>query len=915
MNKSDFGYLYCRSREIVNRLSIFSEHSGYPVTYFNNFRKLGPRCDSVQPERGSEIFVSGLPKDALEDEIFEFFHNVGNIFDMRLMVTDDGVYNRGYAFVRFFTPSQAKNAINALDMKYFRFYYQLSVQKSVENNRLYMCGVPYMKTKMQIWNELIHCGVDGVCDVIVYKCIADTKKNRGFVFVEFESHDAAASVRQKYHQNEVLFLFGKAILVDWSISTTEVDPDVMAKVTRLFLRNLPLQMSRRNFLWLISKVVDVSTVEKVYKKKDYAFVHFVNRTIAEHALAKLRHYFKDTDVEIIWSNPPEEFKKIGKINSQQHKVLKTLFRNGSKSDSCISPQSASSSPNSRQENDPWPVRTEIHSEKNISVNFSLDQQPAETERPDFESLFHFPTWWDVIQAENPNRRQFFEDNFNETEANPPKEFDETEDYVTDRLPPSLASVGSMAQDDGVPVTFGTTPVVSFHEHSTSTSAQGVSPIDIRLFSKSILTATPAKVNETEEDCQVFITPVEWKLYKDSTNEPSSSEIKIKGLYHSESKDSKSAGPPFALFPYFGQPERGSEIFVNGLPRDAIEDEIFEFFSKVGTIFDMRLMVTDTGLHNRGYAFVRFLNPEQAKNAINVLDQKCFRYGHQVTVQKSMENNSLYMCGIPYLKSKMQIWLELIESGVEGVTDVIVYKYLADTKKNRGFVFVEFENHDVASDVREKYYQNEVLFLFGNRISVDWAISTTEFDPDVMAKVTRLFLRNLPYPMTRKHLTWLVSTIIDATTVEKVYKKKDYGFIHFINRTIAEEALAKLKLYFSDTDVEITWSNPPEEFRKMKNKNVQQHQILKTLYCDEGNSSSSCSSTQSFSSSASTEADSWPTRTDIDQKNTIFYGGTPDHEEHVEDLENIFYFPTWRDVLELEGSKKRQSPEGDNDSDH
>lgn len=38
---------------------------------------------------------------------------------------------------------------------------------------------------------------DGVVDVIVYPSATDKTKNRGFAFVEYESHKAAAMARRK----------------------------------------------------------------------------------------------------------------------------------------------------------------------------------------------------------------------------------------------------------------------------------------------------------------------------------------------------------------------------------------------------------------------------------------------------------------------------------------------------------------------------------------------------------------------------------------------------------------------------------------------------------------------------------------------------------------------------------------------
>jgi len=72
--------------------------------------------------------------------------------------------------------------------------------------------------------------VEGVIDAIVYPSITDKTKNRGFAFVEFESHRAAAIARRKLIPGHVL-LWGQPIAVDWAEPEPEVDEDVMSKVS------------------------------------------------------------------------------------------------------------------------------------------------------------------------------------------------------------------------------------------------------------------------------------------------------------------------------------------------------------------------------------------------------------------------------------------------------------------------------------------------------------------------------------------------------------------------------------------------------------------------------------------------------------------------------------------------------------
>lgn len=72
----------------------------------------------------------------------------------------------------------------------------LGVCASVDNCRLFVGGIPKSKKREEILSEMRKV-TEGVVDVIVYPSAADKTKNRGFAFVEYESHRAAAMARRK----------------------------------------------------------------------------------------------------------------------------------------------------------------------------------------------------------------------------------------------------------------------------------------------------------------------------------------------------------------------------------------------------------------------------------------------------------------------------------------------------------------------------------------------------------------------------------------------------------------------------------------------------------------------------------------------------------------------------------------------
>ncbi len=71
---------------------------------------------------------------------------------------------------------------------------------------------------------------------------------------------------------------------------------------------------------------------------------------------------------------------------------------------------------------------------------------------------------------------------------------------------------------------------------------------------------------------------------------------------------------------------------------------------------------------------------------------------------------------------------------EGLQEVILYTQPDDKKKNRGFCFLEYEDHKSAAQARRRLMSGKVK-VWGNPVTVEWADPVAEPDPEVMAKVS------------------------------------------------------------------------------------------------------------------------------------------------------------------------------------
>uniref|UniRef100_A0A8C1ZJS5 Synaptotagmin binding, cytoplasmic RNA interacting protein n=1 Tax=Cyprinus carpio TaxID=7962 RepID=A0A8C1ZJS5_CYPCA len=288
---------------------------------------------------------------------------------------------------------------------------------------------------------------------------------------------------------------------------------------------------------------------------------------------------------------------------------------------------------------------------------------------------------------------------------------------------------------------------------------------------------------------------------------------------------KYGGPPPESVYTGAQPTVGTEIFVGKIPRDLFEDELVPLFEKAGPIWDLRLMMDPLSGLNRGYAFLTFCTKEAAQEAVKLCNNHEIRSGKHIGVCISVANNRLFVGSIPKSKTKEQI-VEEFSKVTEGLTDVILYHQPDDKRKNRGFCFLEYEDHKTAAQARRRLMSGKVK-VWGNVVTVEWADPIEDPDPEVMAKVKVLFVRNLANSVTEEILE---TAFGQFGKLERVKKLKDYAFIHYDERDGAVKALAEMNgKDLEGEHIEIVFAKPPDQKRKERKA---QRQAAKTQMYDD-----------------------------------------------------------------------------------
>lgn len=259
---------------LAERTKILLDRTGYPHDIHPGQRRYGPKTNSSDPPREAEIFIGKIPKDCFEDELVPLLEGCGEIYDIRLMmVPHDPDSNKGFAFVRMTTRDAALECVSKLDKYAIRSGKELGVCISESNCRLFIAGIPKNKSRDEILNEFT-TATKGVVDIVFYADPKDLNKNRGFCFVDFDSHGNASNCRKRILSTRLTVWNKSNLVCDWAIPQDEPDDEVMSKVKTLFIKHIADSVNQAK----LEEVFGVyGKVEKVNRIKDYAFVFFETR--------------------------------------------------------------------------------------------------------------------------------------------------------------------------------------------------------------------------------------------------------------------------------------------------------------------------------------------------------------------------------------------------------------------------------------------------------------------------------------------------------------------------------------------------------------------------------------------------------------------------------------------------------------
>ncbi|CAL5369107.1 unnamed protein product [Camellia sinensis] len=232
-----------------------------------------------------------------------------------------------------------------------------------------------------------------------------------------------------------------------------------------------------------------------------------------------------------------------------------------------------------------------------------------------------------------------------------------------------------------------------------------------------------------------------------------------------------------------------EIFVGGLDRDAVEEDVKKAFENIGEVVEVRLNKDPSTNKNKGYAFVKFATKEQASRALSEMKNPLIR-GKRCGTAPNEDNDTLFLGNICNTWTKEAIKQKLKDYGIEGVENITLVSDVRHEGLSRGFAFIEFSCHADAMLAYKRLQKPDAVFGHSERTAkVAFAEPLREPDPEVMAQVKSVFVDGLPPQWDEDRVREQfkgygeIVRIMLARNLPTA-KRKDYGFVDFTTHEAA-----------------------------------------------------------------------------------------------------------------------------------
>lgn len=169
-----------------------------------------------EPETTCELYVKNIPRRFKGEDLWPLFERYGRIYNIRVLM-DYNDFNRGFAYVKFSTESEALLAMELMN-HYFVFPgYRLNILRSTSKSRLFANYIPRevpVSVVQEKFKEIFK-GMRELCMPPPKSFEAGANHHRGIAFLEFRTHQEAVAAKKTVYSG-VLEIWGAQVKISWA---------------------------------------------------------------------------------------------------------------------------------------------------------------------------------------------------------------------------------------------------------------------------------------------------------------------------------------------------------------------------------------------------------------------------------------------------------------------------------------------------------------------------------------------------------------------------------------------------------------------------------------------------------------------------------------------------------------------------
>ncbi|KAL6867475.1 hypothetical protein ACP4OV_015499 [Aristida adscensionis] len=231
-----------------------------------------------------------------------------------------------------------------------------------------------------------------------------------------------------------------------------------------------------------------------------------------------------------------------------------------------------------------------------------------------------------------------------------------------------------------------------------------------------------------------------------------------------------------------------EIFIGGLPKDWVDEDIRKVFSEFGKIESIKIIKNPVTNSTKGFAFLCYGNTEDAMKALEKVSEETEVKGKKVRISASQDNSTLYLGNICKTWTKDQVESMLNELGIDGL-EMSLPDDPDSGGRNKGFAFIQFESHSDAIEAFQRLRKPDAIFGMNRSAKVSFAQTPLQPCEDLLMKVKTIYLEHVPLSWDEEKIEECCKEHIEIKKIVLVRKlkrskKKDISFVEFYSRDSA-----------------------------------------------------------------------------------------------------------------------------------